>query len=124
MSLKLLQKLKNQITSPHAKAMRPYIVALVMALTASQADAQTGGVGIGNANPQQKLDVAGAVRLGTTTTAISGSIRFDNGQFEICAVNGVWTPLGAGIVSTVNNGNGTYTFNYSDGSSFTTGNLT
>jgi len=31
---------------------------------------------------------------------------------------------GIGIVSTVNNSNGTYTFNYSDGSSFTTGNLT
>jgi hypothetical protein len=31
---------------------------------------------------------------------------------------------GVGIVSTVNNGNGTYTFNYSDGSSFTTSNLT
>jgi hypothetical protein len=31
---------------------------------------------------------------------------------------------GVGIVSTVNNGNGTFTFFYSDGSSFTTGNLT
>lgn len=31
---------------------------------------------------------------------------------------------GVGIVSTINNGNGTYTFNYSDGTSFTTGNLT
>jgi hypothetical protein len=31
---------------------------------------------------------------------------------------------GVGITSTINNGNGTYTFNYSDGSSFTTGNLT
>jgi hypothetical protein len=31
---------------------------------------------------------------------------------------------GIGITSTINNGNGTYTFNYSDGSSFTTSNLT
>jgi hypothetical protein len=31
---------------------------------------------------------------------------------------------GKGIISTVNNGNGTFTFNYTDGSSFTTGNLT
>lgn len=31
---------------------------------------------------------------------------------------------GVGIVSTVNNGNGTFTLNYSDGSSFTTSNLT
>jgi microcystin-dependent protein len=31
---------------------------------------------------------------------------------------------GVGIVSTIDNGNGTFTFNYSDGSSFTTSNLT
>jgi hypothetical protein len=31
---------------------------------------------------------------------------------------------GVGIISTINNGNGTYTFNYSDGTSYTTGNLT
>lgn len=31
---------------------------------------------------------------------------------------------GIGIVSTINNNNGTFTFNYSDGSSFTTANLT
>ena len=31
---------------------------------------------------------------------------------------------GVGITSTINNGNGTYTFNYSDGSTFTTSNLT
>ncbi len=37
---------------------------------------------------------------------------------------GLTGPAGVGIVSTVNNNNGTYTFNYSDGSSFTTANLT
>lgn len=31
---------------------------------------------------------------------------------------------GRGIVATINNGNGTYTFTYSDGTTFTTGNLT
>jgi hypothetical protein len=39
-------------------------------------------------------------------------------------VTGAQGSAGVGIVSTTNNGNGTYTFNYSDGSSFTTGNLT
>jgi hypothetical protein len=39
-------------------------------------------------------------------------------------VTGTQGPSGIGITSTVNNGNGTYTFNYSDGSSFTTANLT
>ena len=38
--------------------------------------------------------------------------------------NGTNGTDGVGITSTVNNGNGTYTFNYSDGSSFTTANLT
>jgi hypothetical protein len=33
-------------------------------------------------------------------------------------------PQGVGVVSTVDNGNGTFTINYSDGSSFTSGNLT
>jgi hypothetical protein len=37
---------------------------------------------------------------------------------------GLTGATGVGIVSTINNGNGTYTFNYSDGSSFTTANLT
>lgn len=39
-------------------------------------------------------------------------------------VAGTQGPSGIGITSTINNGNGTYTFNYSDGSSFTTANLT
>jgi len=39
-------------------------------------------------------------------------------------VAGPQGPAGIGIVSTINNNNGTYTFNYSDGSSFTTANLT
>jgi hypothetical protein len=37
---------------------------------------------------------------------------------------GLTGPQGVGVVSTVNNGNGTFTINYSDGSSFTSGNLT
>ena len=37
---------------------------------------------------------------------------------------GMQGPSGVGIISTVNNGNGTYTFYYSDGSSFTTSDLT
>jgi hypothetical protein len=41
------------------------------------------------------------------------------GQWEAMPPSG-----GVSIVSTVNNGNGTYTFNYSDGTSFTTANLT
>jgi len=43
---------------------------------------QTGKVGIGTSNPQQALDVAGAIKIGTTSTGFDGSIRYHNGKFE------------------------------------------
>ncbi len=45
------------------------------------------------------------------------------GSQGIQGLQGVAGTNGVGIVSTVDNGNGTITFNYSDGTSFTTGNL-
>jgi hypothetical protein len=39
-------------------------------------------------------------------------------------LTGLTGPQGVGVISTINNGNGTFTINYSDGSSFTSGNLT
>ena len=53
--------------------------------TASGADiynANIGNVGVGAASPQQKLDVDGAVNLGTTTTATAGAIRWTGIDFE------------------------------------------
>jgi hypothetical protein len=50
-------------------------------------------VGVDVATPLQKLDVAGGVRIGTSSSAIVGSIRFNAGQFEVCVTNGVWIPL-------------------------------
>lgn len=43
-----------------------------------------GNIGIGLSNPQQKLDVAGAVKLGDTSTPIAGTIRWnpDTEDFE------------------------------------------
>ncbi len=41
-----------------------------------------GNVGVGLTSPQQMLDVAGAIRLGNTTQATGGSIRFTGGDFE------------------------------------------
>ncbi len=41
-----------------------------------------GNVGIGLTSPQQMLDVAGAIRLGNTTQATGGSIRFTGADFE------------------------------------------
>jgi hypothetical protein len=50
-------------------------------------------VGVDVATPLQKLDVAGGIRIGTSSSAIVGSIRFNAGQFEVCVTNGVWIPL-------------------------------
>jgi hypothetical protein len=50
-------------------------------------------VGVDVATPLQKLDVAGGIRIGTSPSAIVGSIRFNAGQFEVCVTNGVWIPL-------------------------------
>jgi len=63
---------------------------------AQQSQAQTGGVGINTSTPEQMLDVAGAIKIANTTNpAIEGSIRYNTStsEFEICTVNGIWTPL-------------------------------
>ncbi len=44
--------------------------------------AQAQNVGIGIPTPQQKLDISGAIRIGTTTATHDGSIRFQSGTFE------------------------------------------
>ncbi|WP_413612346.1 beta strand repeat-containing protein [Bdellovibrio sp. HCB-110] len=65
----------------------------------------TGKVGIGTTTPATKLDVGGAVRVGTDATScaagIAGAIRYNGGNVEYC--NGTaWTALaasGSGITS-------------------------
>ena len=42
----------------------------------------TQNVGIGTPAPQQKLDINGAIKIGTTTTNQAGTIRFNTGKFE------------------------------------------
>jgi hypothetical protein len=39
-------------------------------------------VGIGTSNPLQKLEVNGAIKIGTTTNNTAGSIRYNTGKFE------------------------------------------
>ena len=41
-----------------------------------------GNVGIGTTTPQQKIVVDGGIQIGDTPTAIAGSIRFRNNEFE------------------------------------------
>ena len=66
---------------------------VVIVLTFNHTLAQNVGVDV--ATPQQKLDVAGGLRISTSGNAIAGSIRFNAGQFEVCAVNGIWTAIGS-----------------------------
>jgi hypothetical protein len=39
-------------------------------------------VGIGTINPSQKLEINGAIKIGTTTNNTAGSIRYNTGKFE------------------------------------------
>ncbi|RYZ93139.1 MAG: tail fiber domain-containing protein [Proteobacteria bacterium] len=63
----------------------------------------SGNLGLGTTLPLQKLDVAGAIRIGTTATCdgtLTGTIRYNAGNLEFC--NGAWQTLGvsgAGITS-------------------------
>ncbi|NBV42538.1 hypothetical protein EBR96_07205, partial [bacterium] len=41
----------------------------------------SGKVGIGTSTPQQLLDVAGGIKIGTTTENVPGSIKYDAGRF-------------------------------------------
>ena len=42
-----------------------------------------GNVGIGISFPNQKLDINGAIKIGTTTTNSPGSLRYENGKLEL-----------------------------------------
>lgn len=65
-----------------------------------------GRVGIGNSNPQQALDVSGAIKIGDTSTSTQGSIRYRNGKFEGNTSSG-WVDFagggGSSVFSTNNN---------------------
>ena len=54
----------------------------------------TGNVGIATLNPLEKLDVVGAIKLGTTTTANAGTIRYTGSDFEGYS-GGQWKSLTA-----------------------------
>jgi|GEM_PF-1399323 len=54
----------------------------------------TGKVGIGTLTPLQKLDIAGAIRIGDTTTSNAGAIRFNSGLSRFEGYNGTgWVYL-------------------------------
>lgn len=55
-------------------------------------NAQTKGFGIDVADPQEKLDVNGAVKIGTTTNTNDGTIRYTGTDFE-GYTDGKWNSL-------------------------------
>ena len=60
--------------------------------------AQTNGFGVDVADPQEKLDVNGAVRIGNTTNANDGTVRWTGTDFE--GYNGTeWVSLTSPISS-------------------------
>ncbi|MBU3715084.1 MAG: hypothetical protein FGM46_09085 [Ferruginibacter sp.] len=51
-------------------------------------------VGIGTSLPVERLEVNGGIKIGSTTSSNSGTIRFDGGKFEGNNNSNQWTPLG------------------------------
>ena len=57
----------------------------------------TGRVGVGTSSPQEKLDVAGGIRVGDTAGSAAGTIKFTGGTFQ-GHTGSAWTELGGSIV--------------------------
>ena len=56
---------------------------------------QDGKVGIGNTDPMEKLDINGGIRLGNSTAANNGTIRYNGSDIE-GHIGGAWTSLTSG----------------------------
>ena len=93
----------NKLTQSNSQLL-PSLLSVALTLIGTSAFAQNVGVDI--ASPQQKLDVAGGLRIGNTTNGLAGSIRWTGTQFE--GHDGTtWIPLGSAadndwIISGVN----------------------
>lgn len=61
---------------------RLFFFLTIVVATSTTLFAQTDGFGIDVADPQEKLDVNGAVKIGTTTNTNDGTIRYTGSDFE------------------------------------------
>jgi hypothetical protein len=72
--------------------MKRYLSLLLFLFVTCSLQAQN--VGIGTTNPRQKLDVAGAVKIGNTSDALSGTIRWNGANADFEGYNGTaWKSL-------------------------------
>jgi len=60
-----------------------------------------GSIGVGNITPSEKVDIAGAVRIGTTSSGNAGTMRFTGSDFE-GFMNNAWVSLTAGMGPWIN----------------------
>ncbi|MFD2603132.1 beta strand repeat-containing protein, partial [Flavobacterium suzhouense] len=74
------------------------------------------------------IDLDAVVKASETVTTLvdngNGTVTFTNEAGVATTINLAGGTQGVGIASTVDNGNGTFTLHYTDGTSFTTANLT
>ena len=73
---------------------RNIISVFVLLAAALPFAASAQNVGVDVAAPQQKLDVAGGIRIGTTSAGLAGSLRWDSGQLQVHDGTS-WVSLGA-----------------------------
>lgn len=82
----------------------------------------TGEVGIGDMNPAEKLEVAGAVRIGTTANTNAGTIRWTGSDFEGYDGGG-WQSLTGGGSGSLPSGTSGQTLRHSGSDWVATSNL-
>jgi len=70
---------------------------------------ETGQVGIGTTTPTTELDVVGGIKVGTTTSAIDGTIRYDGTNLQ-AHIGGTWQNVCVGNCTPVDCNNFNITF--------------
>lgn len=83
------------------KTTRVFVITSMLSISASMGFAQN--VGVGQTTPIEKLDVNGAIRIGSTSSSNAGSIRYVSGsqKFQV-NISGTWYDLATGNLAYIN----------------------